>query len=77
MKSATIRLLVIFFLALVASVSRGDKTKEAAAPSSALRPTLAGFGFITILETPKREPTRTIYSEEEVEIVESTVDSSN
>lgn len=63
------RLLFVFFLALVASIARGEKGAKISSPSSPA-PVLAGMGFIALPERPNSESVRIIYSEEEVDIVD-------
>ncbi len=69
MKNSLTRLIFIFSVALMASAARGDnqdKQKKADEP----RPVLAGMGFVSFPEAPKKESVRIIYSDEEIEIVD-------
>ena len=69
MRQNLARLFLVFFLALVASIARGEKREKIARPSSPA-PVLAGMGFNALPETPKPNSVRIIYSDEEVDIVD-------
>lgn len=66
------RLVLVFGLALLASVARGQNSDATTAKPDAPRVQMAGFGFVSLPQVPKPESIRVIESDEEVVIVEET-----
>lgn len=69
MSSSIARLLFVSFLALVATVARGEERDLVAKPPAPV-PVLAGMGFDFFPELTKPKAVQIIFSDDEVDIVE-------
>jgi len=69
MNHSLTRLILVLSLALMASAVRADN-REKRQKAEEPRPILAGMGFVSFPEPPKKESVRIIYSDEEIEIVD-------